>query len=318
MEDKIHSLHHGSLGFVTDTITVGGGGYPKSSQESFDMASSCSLPGSVEHCSLNNMMRNNYSSISEMCGYNNNDSASYGFSSIHNIGTRTPTTSQRRIENSVNPMFASTNSVCYPEIKKEDIKMSFVGVYVCDDGLVAFGDSKSSKQTLLGSFMSNEDNNVKKVFKGHDFLAVTYGLNEILEAPHVIARLEKVIEPMIKQAYDYKDFLFLLHNHLQEVNESDKYTFIFGVKDKKGYQVVRYAVSNMSIEYMGGPNWRLTCDGVPFYTNRKENIECAITSNKVDVVKQALPIAIKKLITEADTFDIYNPVGGEIQIETLQ
>ena len=36
MEDKIHSLHHGSLGFVTDTITVGGGGYPKSSQESFD------------------------------------------------------------------------------------------------------------------------------------------------------------------------------------------------------------------------------------------------------------------------------------------
>lgn len=304
MENKLHSLCH-VLYTDTNSMTSLGCGSVQLSQESYG----------------NNMISNNYNNIYYGNGFHASRTIC-NFEESHSpyCSTKTcfPTISQRRIENYANPSFASTNSICYPETKKEDTKMSFVGIYVCDDGLVAFGDSKSSKQTSLGSFMSNGDNNVKKVFKGHDFLVVTYGLNEILEAPYVIARLEKVIEPMIRQAHDYKDFLFMLHSHLQEVNESDKYTFIFGVKDKKGYKVVRYAVSNMSIEYIGGPNWRLTCDGVLFYTSRKENIECAITSNRVEVVKEVLPIAIKKIIAEADAFDIYNPVGGEIQIETLQ
>lgn len=66
-----------------------------------------------------------------------------------------------------NSLSEPIHSSCYNKSKRilEDMDgMSFVGMILCEDGIVAFGDSKSSKDAKLGTLRYDEERgNVKKI-----------------------------------------------------------------------------------------------------------------------------------------------------------
>lgn len=73
----------------------------------------------------------------------------------------------------------NTSTYCKSD-GKEKTNMSFVGIKVCKDGLVAFGDSKSSKYDTFNNLCLDKGNEtVQKVFKTENFLLVTFGTNII-------------------------------------------------------------------------------------------------------------------------------------------
>ena len=209
-------------------------------------------------------------------------------------------------------------SQVHTDFKQEGASMSFVGICKCKDGLVAFGDSKSSKQDLLGGFFEDGVADRVKVFKGKSFLVTTYGLNQIMVLPRHPENLESVIGHMIECSEKYGDFLFKLHRYLHDIKEPDNYTFIIGAKEKTGFVIMQYSVSGSSITCGTTARDNVLCGGPLFYTDKAQLIDVRFSSLTVDEVKTALPQMIKEFIKEGDKVGNYNPVGGEIRIETLR
>ena len=109
--------------------------------------------------------------------------------------------------------------------------MSFVGILKNKNGLVAFADRKSSYQ--IGNIFYPAGYTTK-AYKGHNFLFVTYGQNEVNTTGGIAIPLQKVIEKVNPDIFsDYRNFFENLHQELSRLNaffHTAQYNFIVGYK----------------------------------------------------------------------------------------
>lgn len=124
--------------------------------------------------------------------------------------------------------------------------MSFVGMHITDEGIIAFADSKSS--ILFEDGRQIEDikrGKIQKVFKNKNFILVTYGNNEIFSAKNKM-KMEDYINEQINKDITYEDFINSFYqdilNDKPEYNDGIYY-FIIGTKDKKD----RYCIYDVKI-----------------------------------------------------------------------
>ena len=285
-------------------------------------------------------MKNNYNSISEICGCgtsvyetNNNmlirDSNSVTFNKPYSgFCSATSLQTMRRyygstldVQNHLTSMIEQDDTSCYSENKKRSSEMSFVGIYAIDNGVLAFGDSKSSRESVLGGFIQDGPPSRIKVFKHDKFVMVTYGLNRIFDSKRNrnVVPIETVIPSLMDEVTGYREFLLAFQDYLWFVQSVDTYRFAFGIKEKGIYKVVAYNVSQKIIELTTNSNDGLFCYGVPFYTSKMQDIREQFRERTVEEAAEKISDIIKGLVKEADEkFDTYNPVGGEIRIEILK
>ena len=146
----------------------------------------------------------------------------------------------------------STPTVCYNEKKtKGDYSMSLVGIMKNKNGMVAFGDEKSS--FMVGSIpYTAKPAKVQKVFQGKDFLFVAHGPNQIPGRPNL--NLEDIIKEVGPENYsDYKEFFQRLWERISETNALHyvTYHFIVGYPDRyifEGKRNGNYGISNCNFD----------------------------------------------------------------------
>ena len=92
-------------------------------------------------------------------------------------------------------------------IRRDMNSMSFVGMTICDDGIVAFGDSKGTIRDALGN--SKEDTkrgNIQKVFKNNHYVLVTCNANTFFDESNFNINIENFMLDNINNYNNYFDF----------------------------------------------------------------------------------------------------------------
>ena len=215
------------------------------------------------------------------------------------------------------------HSSCYNKSKRimEDMDgMSFVGMILCEDGIVAFGDSKSSKDAKLGNLRYDEERGyVKKILMDSDYILTAFGDNQFLDEYERKINLEDWLKSEMKRIMDYRHLVFRLQEVLSfnQQNDCKNYHFLIGAKDQYGYFVQPALISNRTVTY------RAMCrcvgvysGGVAFYYEKEHRLMPSIYETSFAV--KGLSEKIQALIDEADQFGVYNPVGGPIQVKVFQ
>ncbi|MFR1888344.1 MAG: hypothetical protein ACLSX0_01070 [Anaerostipes caccae] len=198
--------------------------------------------------------------------------------------------------------------------------MSFVGMILCEDGIVAFGDSKSSKDVKLGLLRHDEERgDVKKVLMESAYILTTFGDNQFLDEYERKINLEDWLKSEMKRTMDYRHLVFRLQEVLSFNHQNDckNYHFLIGAKDQYGYFVQPVLIANHTVTY------RAMCrcvgvysGGVAFYYEKEHRLMPSIYETSFAV--KGLSEKIQALIDEADQFGVYNPVGGLIQVKVFQ
>ena len=135
---------------------------------------------------------------------------------------------------------------CYAHKKNmEESKMSLVGIMKNKHGIVAFGDEKST-DLVHGIPFKGEPEKVKKVYRGGNFLFVTYGYNTVLFPQS--RPLQKFIEDIEPLKYDdYQMFFQALWESLFKTGIlfAQQFDFIVGFPDTtvfNGERIGDYAI----------------------------------------------------------------------------
>lgn len=202
--------------------------------------------------------------------------------------------------------------------RKDESNMSFVGMAICSDGIVAFGDSKSTK-------MRNEEyredfyrGHISKVFKHQSFVLSTWGNNEIIVNNYKIEYIEDVIEMLLIQADNHTSFLELFKQYLLESKCILEYSFLIGYFADNHYHVEEYKVNAffvMSLNHMHHNDYRIAGDSRYFERFRAidypDNINC-------EQYKELILTELPRIIHSFDDELSYNTVGLPIHTQIFQ
>lgn len=212
----------------------------------------------------------------------------------------------------------NTSTYCKSD-GKEKTNMSFVGIKVCKDGLVAFGDSKSSKYDTFNNLCLDKDNEtVQKVFKTENFLLVTFGTNIIPGRKEM--KIEDWINSNIHDFHAPHEFFQEFLNFLvYERKCLFDYHFIIGAKDKNGYYIQSFDIQNQKLSCsfrFYDISAHLRNDSIP-YSNMFDSIRFPCDST-VDSIREYIKEWFTSVITYFDDLEGYNPVGLPIRIEIFR
>lgn len=195
--------------------------------------------------------------------------------------------------------------------------MSFTGIMHCRDGLLAFGDSKSTVTLQDGRMVHQQGRDVQKVFKGDGYLLTTFGCNT---SPSTIdGTLESWINHHMNEAETYYDLLDMMSYVITDA--SRQYNFFIGAKDRNGFFVQEALVSQHRVifnarlhgsdEYLRNYNEYYA---VWFDTSIKPVIMMMTCDEMQTYLEDILTERIRKMDIELE----YNSVGLPLQIETIR
>ena len=207
--------------------------------------------------------------------------------------------------------------ILYNNEKKGENNMSLVGLFKCGNGIVGFGDYKSTKR--LNFFVKEEENReTKKVFKNNKFIFVTFGFNEILVNNNK-TRLEDYISSNLKEDTNCDEFFNGLANYTSSSNII--YNFLVGKKGEDGfYFIYDVKVCKGKVEFYV-TNGYIVCGGDAKYHNAITSLSIDYTKD-VNIIAKKIEKAIKSLIEFYSVEDVYQSVGtnanGDILIEIFQ
>ena len=194
--------------------------------------------------------------------------------------------------------------------KKEDNNMSFVGLQMDPKTkkVIAFADSKSSRKNEKGEFTIDKTHPyVDKIFTTEKYIAVSYGLNEVSYNSEIM------------QLEDFMSFFGQnkLDNVFLNIKESIKFIdgsvyFIYAKKKEIGY----YHVVEINSEdifdtkrYLG--EHRCCVGGNKTYIQLLGNSPVLQSGSKEEI-----KTLIQRTVDFCDTLGLYNPVGGEIKVQS--
>lgn len=197
---------------------------------------------------------------------------------------------------------------------RNELIVSFVGMKICSDGIVAITDSKASREKNYQFYEDVKRGRIQKVFKNNNFILITHGYNEIQKDGNII-----YIEDWINEhigCLTYEEFLIKFCNE----NQQDKKEFHFIVGYKENNQ---YCVSSVTVQgdkyiinykrtdklfYFGGDNK---------YINMFSQMNLTLLKD-VQSSKEDLETLLTEMIHIFDYYDDYNSVGLPVQIEIFQ
>lgn len=139
-------------------------------------------------------------------------------------------------------------------VGKDEDTMSFVGMAICDDGIVAFGDSKSSHIDVLGNYCEDSTRgNIKKVFLSKGYVLTTCHANTFFNQNNALVKIEDYITETIKEFDSYYDFMenLLCQLSANQENQYNLYKFMIGGKDKIGYFIQYIDIESFKHLYNG-------------------------------------------------------------------
>lgn len=195
--------------------------------------------------------------------------------------------------------------------------MSFTGIMHCRDGLLAFGDSKSTVTLQDGRMVHQQGRDVQKVFKGDGYLLTTFGCNT---SPSTIdGTLESWINHHMNETETYYDLLDMMSYVITDA--SRQYHFFIGAKDRNGFFVQEALVSQHRVifnarlhgsdEYLRNYNEYYA---VWFDTSIKPVIMMMTCDEMQAYLEDILTERIRKMDMELE----YDSVGLPLQIETIR
>lgn len=121
--------------------------------------------------------------------------------------------------------------------ERKDYYMSFVGVIKCKDGILAFGDKRSS----LNEKLDIERGSVQKVFYNDKYVVCTFGNNTLM-----FNNIESILSELIeKEKLNYNDFIK---------------KFIYALKmnnDKREFNLIIHQFDNDKIEHITFNNFKI-------------------------------------------------------------
>lgn len=219
--------------------------------------------------------------------------------------------------------------------EKNDGSMSFAGIIMMKDGLLAFSDSKGTRMDKYGNRKEDAGRHVQKVFRYHGTLIVTHGINEIrIKRNDNIISLEDYINDGIRQKKDIMTMLDEIGQSSSVQDDGYAYHFIIG-----GIMLDAYCIEDIVVEKKE--------DGNPvaiigkLYQSRTDNRKYAYVNNTgaypytknffnvflngimnrdipVTKVSEELSSWMKEEINEIDRTAFYNIAGMPLQIEIIQ
>lgn len=213
------------------------------------------------------------------------------------------------------------NNCCISSIDKNMRKdlnnMSFVGLAICKNGIIGFGDSKSSRFDELGNLVEDiRKIPVQKVFKTNNYILAICGNNQ-LSINGVLINIEDWLNANLNEFTNPLDLLSecltLLSNN---PSVPTGYTFFIGCKDNRGYytQCVEIINGQLIISFKQYNHTRF--NNVHFYTMHASDWE--YTNLPVEISSLKIKEKFEWLIETANKIGTYNPVGLPVQIEIFQ
>lgn len=210
-------------------------------------------------------------------------------------------------------------------VRKIGEHMSFVGMHITDDGIIAFADSKATLSFESGR--KTEDckrGHIQKLFKNNQFILVTYGNNEIFSEEDK-TNIEDYISQKMINDISYEEFINVFYQDITN-NKADYndgiYQFIIGSKDEnERYYLLRCTVEQGKYIQFSSKSFGKAV----FYGGEESYCQMYATQqfyNDINIHKYALMLKLflEKMIEAKDAFSEieYNPVGLPINIEIYQ
>ena len=202
----------------------------------------------------------------------------------------------------------------YMPERKDMNDMSLVAMKICDDGIVAFADSKASRKDNNDTLFEDIDRGkIKKVFKNEHFIVVTSGNNEIIGDKGV----QRIMVEIMKSSTTIDEFL----NEFQLKSKDDnrEFNFMFGYKEDGDCFIQRGRVQDKSIHKLK----KETNKTLLFFQGEKRY--CDMLSqmnfhkyNTVQKAKKGIKQLMNYMIHLFNHYNEYNSVGLPINVEIFQ
>lgn len=197
-----------------------------------------------------------------------------------------------------------------------DNTMSFVGMFAMRNGIVAFGDTRSTITNAFGMPCEEKDRVTKKVFMGKDYLLTTWSANRIhvdnYEFSDDSIRMEDFLEEHVKDSSPLELLsLFVTKTSRCIRNYNLEYHFGIGYKLEERF-VVQEATVKQNTLILSLPTSKIWV-GTEFYQKR----EFAVSSRDIKTAFGEIKEKVGSIMNEAATIDGYNPAGGKIYFGLL-
>lgn len=205
---------------------------------------------------------------------------------------------------------------------KENVKevtvVSYVGILRSDEGIMGFSDSRCSYQNDgVCQYVADD---VKKVFKGENFVIATYGANIVYGEDQKPERLEKVLDRVLSgfsgtHREFFQKLLIAMRAHFSS-HLNDQFHFLIGFRDYDGlFGTEECRISRLGVEYSGPSYESGYRTGGYQYFGPKDLI---IPSNlSVERMRKLAEVIVDSTERMGNLCLDYNPVGGKVQIEEL-
>lgn len=212
-------------------------------------------------------------------------------------------------QNIYNPATLSYN--CLEQKKNtEDNLLSFVGISMYNNGIIAFCDSKSTRIDGLGNAIEDKGRNVKKMLFGKDYILLCYNANQYISSENnieLVKNIEDYLALLIKE-YSYLDLLFDFNNmvNLNPKNKNNKYSFIIGSRDIFGwyYTIAEVWDGKVTFEKKERES-RYAWGGTPLYHQAASDPVFFQTQEGYKELREI----IRNLYLQAESIGTYNPAG---------
>lgn len=210
--------------------------------------------------------------------------------------------------------------------KKGNDDMSFVGIIVLNDGLIAFGDSKGTLIDAAGNQHEETGREVQKVFWYGKKLLVTYGINKITMHDGKTYNLEDYVNGCIDNERSLDDMLEEIRESHSVMNDGYEYHFLAG-EIRHGRRIVESItvaresiICNMTIHHEVNNPFCKSSDVYP-YTEGISRLIKKLTARSIYTVdafagefRKWLEARIKAEELESE----YTSVGLPVTIEVLK
>ncbi len=236
-----------------------------------------------------------------------NDSDSYGYCPIYR-----------------DTIYSSFNKV---DGNRDVSTMSFTGIVITDDAMIAFGDSKGTRKDAFGNMMQERGRQVRKVFRfDENTLIAASGINEVYDK-NILRCVENVIEESIND--EHTDILMMLERlsrGLKDIN--GEYHIYIGRKEGTGIASVQEVFVNSSCvqffqrKYNNEEALTKLMNNTPVFAFHLNETLALFAHRHADYTADDIMQLIKKSITEnIDRVEAeygYCPVGLPVQFEVIE
>lgn len=209
---------------------------------------------------------------------------------------------------------------------KETECMSFVGIILFKNGILGFGDTKSTLKDAFGNMTKEQGRIVQKVFKFPEHIVVTFGNNNVFDKEGNKIRIEDFINERLSEGCDIYGTLDML-KYLLERQE----------KNRQIYGTYEFIIGGM----MGGQMYTqyVTVDAEAIimhsriYSYTKRHLECGtpvymqwfdelygerLYDLSLEEMQNVISNELSAKIRETDEKFAYNPVGLPLRFETIK